>query len=111
MFEPVAPEPACGVSADTCDSVEFDDAAEVAGCFSSYFAYADLSAAAWVGHRPASVRIGVRFMRTSVSGEELASWANVAQLACRNSGRKSPLASCTENSVRALWSSQASHHK
>src|SRR5207248_8850022 len=32
-------------------------------------------------------------------------------LAWRNSGRKSPLASWTENSVRALWFSQANHHR
>src|ERR1700733_2946625 len=110
--DPLEPfEPACGVSADTFDSVEFDDAVAVPGCFCSYFAYAAWSAEAWAGHRFELVRIGVRFITTSVSGEELASWAIVAQLACRNSGRKSPLASWTENSVRTSWSSQASHHR
>ena len=53
----------------------------------------------------------MRFWTTSCSGELFASCASVAQLACRNRGRKSPLASWTENSVRALWSSQASHHR
>ncbi len=34
-----------------------------------------------------------------------------AQLAWRNSWRKSPLASWVANTLRALWLPQASHHR
>ena len=70
-------------------------------------------AIAWLcfGHSPALDRIGVRFRIAPAAGVPFTTCASVAQLACRNSGRKSPLASWTENNVLALWFSQASHHR
>ena len=70
-----------------------------------------MSAAACVGQSLRLVRIGVRLSTVSEPVTELTIWASVAQLAWRNSGRKTPLASWIENSVRALWSSHASHHR
>src|ERR1700733_10339462 len=108
--EPFEPE-ACGWSAWMLPSVGFDEAAAVPGCFFSYAWKAVASAAAWVGHRPESVRIGVMFMITSCSGESLARCADAPRLDWGEGGGDFPLAPCTENSVRALWSSQASHHR
>ena len=63
------------------------------------------------GQRLASERIGVRFNSSAEPASPCEIWLSDAQLAWRNSGRSTPLASWIENSVRALWSSHASHHR
>ncbi len=55
-------------------------------------------------------------LRTDTASEPgvprpLTRFCSWAQLICTNSGRNTLSTSCTENSVRALWSSQASHHR